>query len=86
MGKERFGPIGGRLECPSCSGEVEAVSDGEETNFLCRRCGCCWNVELGWVRRVDPAHCPGCAARSVCLAARPAYGQPHLQETPTASA
>lgn len=61
--------------CPECGdGRLEAVFDGEGTNFLCRSCGCCWHPELDWVSRVNPATCPGCAGRDVCTAARRAYG------------
>jgi hypothetical protein len=49
------------LMCPDCGGEVmEAVSDGEMTNFRCVGCGGCWRVELGWVSRIVPSTCPGC--------------------------
>ena len=48
---------------------MEAVSDGEMTNFRCVGCGMCWHIELGWVNRVDPATCPGCEHRAECMAA-----------------
>jgi len=58
------------LTCPECGRDVmEAVSDGEMTNFRCVGCGMCWHIELGWVNRVDPATCPGCEHRSECMAA-----------------
>ena len=35
-------------KCSSCgSEELEAVSDGELTNFFCAACHRCWHVELG---------------------------------------
>ena len=63
--------FGGTLPaCPACgSGDLDAVSDGELTNFLCRACLRCWHVELGWVQRVTPSTCPGCAHRGACLSA-----------------
>jgi len=40
--------------CPDCgSGELAAVTDGEQTAFMCQSCGQCWQVELGWAHRVD---------------------------------
>ena len=61
--------------CPECrNGTLQAVSDGENTNFLCTTCGCCWHPELAWVNRVNPAHCPGCPEQAVCAGARRAYG------------
>ena len=53
--------------CPRCHGlALRAVNDGEQVNFLCLECARCWHVELGWVRRVSPHTCPGCAARERC--------------------
>ncbi len=47
--------------CPGCgSEELEAVSDGELTNFFCAACHRCWHVELGWFHRMDPSTCLGC--------------------------
>ena len=61
--------------CPNCgNGRLDAVFDGELTNFLCSRCGHCWHPELEWVQRVDPQSCPGCASRKVCLATDRPYG------------
>jgi len=61
--------------CPDCSnGLLEAVSDGELTNFVCPVCGSCWHPELDWVSRVDPAACPGCPSEAVCHAAHRPYG------------
>jgi hypothetical protein len=49
------------LTCADCGRDVmEAVSDGEMTNFRCLGCGACWRIELGWISRVDAATCPGC--------------------------
>jgi hypothetical protein len=42
---------------------MEAVSDGEMTNFRCVRCRGCWRIELGWVSRIGPSTCPGCEHR-----------------------
>jgi len=59
----------GVVQCPMCGTEdLEAVSDGETTNFLCWTCRTCWHVELGWVQRVDPRTCGGCPHRDECLA------------------
>ena len=64
------GRMGVLPACPSCgSTSLLAVSDGEDTNFLCGACGSCWHVELGWVRRVDPDQCPGCPDHALCEAA-----------------
>lgn len=55
--------------CPGCRArglQVVAVSD--RASFLCRACCSCWHVDLGWVHRVDPAVCPGCPQRRLCLA------------------
>jgi len=39
--------------CPDCgSGELAAVTDGEQAAFMCQSCGQCWQVELGWAHRV----------------------------------
>ena len=59
------------VRCPACgSSELDAVVENvvEAVHFLCRACDRCWNVELGYVRRVAPATCFGCTrndARSV---------------------
>jgi hypothetical protein len=48
------------LGCPDCGQDVmEAVSDGEMTNFWCVTCGACWRIELGWVSRVDSPRAHG---------------------------
>lgn len=69
--------LAGRIgPCPTCgNGQLTPVSDGEDTNFLCRDCGACWHVCLGWVDRVNPATCPGCPSRDVCEAARIPYDE-----------
>lgn len=61
--------LAGGFTCPHCGGsDFEAVTDGEDVNFLCLGCGLCWHVELGYVSRVDPDTCPGCRRRTDCLA------------------
>ncbi len=55
--------------CPKCfSTAIDPVVDGDEVNFLCRVCGRCWHIELGYVHRVDPRTCGGCPHRPECLA------------------
>jgi len=40
--------------CAGCGAQgLTAVTGGERTSFSCRSCGLCWQVELGWVHRVD---------------------------------
>jgi len=59
------------VRCPACgSSELEPVVEAvvAAVHFLCLGCDRCWNVELGYVRRVTPATCFGCTrcnARSV---------------------
>lgn len=54
--------------CPACHEEgLQPIRAGGEVNFACTTCGCCWHLELGWVRRVDPGSCPACRDRGVCL-------------------
>ena len=56
--------------CPRCGGtRLEAVDDGELTNFFCRDCVACWHVELGYIHRVDATTCPGCEHIGTCLLA-----------------
>lgn len=65
------GPHGELASCPECGGvDLHCVNDGELTNFFCPSCASCWHVELGWVHRIDPATCPGCAFQPLCLAKR----------------
>ena len=55
------------LRCPSCGNEIlEAVSDGEDTNFLCQQCWTCWHWDLGYLTRITVSTCPGCAHRDEC--------------------
>jgi transposase-like protein len=62
------GLFGRLVGCPFCHADgLLPVSDGETVNFLCERCGSCWHVEFGYVRRVDPRSCRGCAHRDVCI-------------------
>jgi len=44
--------------CPGCDApELEAVSDGDQTNFQCRSCGQCWHIALGWVSSTEQRGC-----------------------------
>lgn len=55
--------------CPTCgNGVLLPVSNGRETNLLCRECGSCWHADHALVRRVDAPSCPGCPERGPCLA------------------
>ena len=75
MEQEYLSADAGVGPCPGCGTVgLRAVSDGEETNFLCGSCGCCWHFELGWVERVNPVNCPGCPSKAVCSAAHVPYG------------
>jgi hypothetical protein len=59
-------PLG---RCPACaSANLDPVTenDTEEVHFLCRDCGRCWHVELGYVQRMTPDLCHGCPARARC--------------------
>ena len=63
--------------CPDCgNGRLQAVFDGDSTNFLCTNCGDCWHPELAWVHRVNPTTCPGCASREVCTATGGSVAEP----------
>ena len=57
--------------CPKCGSwqlsPVVAV-DTEEVHFLCGSCNRCWHVALGYVRRVHPGACGGCAQSERCAA------------------
>jgi len=57
------------LYCPSCGSThldpvVEALM--QEVHFLCSRCGRCWDVAFGGVKRVAPTHCLGCPEHERC--------------------
>ena len=53
--------------CPRChNDELEAVTDGSQTNFLCHRCWTCWHVELGYIAPVPVSTCPGCRYKAEC--------------------
>ena len=54
--------------CPACGAvELRRVFDGELMNFLCPQCMSCWHVELGFIHRINPKTCPGCAYQLVCV-------------------
>lgn len=58
----------GELMCPSCGNdELEAVTDGTQTNFLCHGCWSCWHPELGYMEPVPATTGPGCAHREDCV-------------------
>src|SRR6516225_1324513 len=58
---------------PGCGfRELVAVTDGEQTAFMCQSCGQCWQVELGWAHRVD--------RRNLLRAS----AQPHRADAPAA--
>ena len=53
--------------CPSCaSTRLVAVADDGALHFLCDDCARCWNVELGYVSRVNPRTCAHCAHYERC--------------------
>ena len=56
--------------CAGCGAEgLTAVTDSERTSFSCGSCGLCWQVELGWVHRVDgQGGVPGTPAPAVLFA------------------
>ena len=71
LGPAQIGPDGTLASCPECGGrDFRCVTDGELTNFFCVACRCCWHLELGWVHRIDPATCPGCAYQPLCSVSR----------------
>ncbi|HET9442730.1 MAG TPA: hypothetical protein VFO65_05365 [Acidimicrobiales bacterium] len=56
------------VACGRCGNdELEAVSDGEDTNFLCHRCWTCWHWELGAMSPVPPETCRHCQYQEECL-------------------
>jgi hypothetical protein len=64
------------FECPTCgAGRLEAVHNGERTNFRCAVCHDCWHLELGWVSRVPRTTCPGCGYHDRCLTLEGAVGR-----------
>jgi transposase-like protein len=55
--------------CPVCgSSRLEPVVEIERqtVHFLCGDCSRCWQVELGYVRRMTPDTCRGCPERARC--------------------
>ncbi|MFN8027645.1 MAG: hypothetical protein U0W40_15185 [Acidimicrobiia bacterium] len=50
--------------CPDCGAVDWQVVESHDSaiNFLCLACGACWFHSMGWLTRVDPNACPGCAA------------------------
>ena len=53
--------------CRACGCDrLLPVSDGDQTNFVCADCAACRHVEQGWMYRVHPATCPGCAFKEQC--------------------
>ena len=69
MSEERhlLGPTIGR--CPACAADaLEPVveRDGGEVHFLCRACDRCWQLELGYVHRMNPETCGGCPEQARC--------------------
>jgi hypothetical protein len=66
-------PIHPVPNCPSCGSEQLSLVEEVATNrihFLCRVCKRCWHSELGFVQRVSPEACRGCAHAAEC---RPVY-------------
>ena len=56
------------VRCPGCeSDRLDAVVEqgAQAVHFLCRDCDRCWNIELGYVRRVAPGLCLGCPERGL---------------------
>jgi hypothetical protein len=69
MAARRSFGLGAIDVCPECgSDRLRAIRSGDDANFFCESCSSCWHLSMGWVRRVDPLTCPGCARRSECLA------------------
>jgi hypothetical protein len=62
--------------CPDCGAVDWRVvrSHDSAINFLCVACGACWFHSMGWLTRVDPHACPGCAAAITSLAASTGSG------------
>jgi uncharacterized protein YbaR (Trm112 family) len=61
----------GILVCPRCGNDaLEAVSDGDDTNFLCPACWSCWHWNQGYMIAVPALTCPGCPHKAECLRRR----------------
>jgi transposase-like protein len=72
MNTDAIGALPALTTCEQCGAsglEQIRVPWSDAANFLCHRCGTCWYVQDGEVRRRDPLTCPGCSRRRVCLAA-----------------
>ena len=63
--------------CPGCDApHLLTVPDGERVSFLCRKCGLCWQAELGWIHTVDrPRHAPGPPRAPDTASGPPATGE-----------
>jgi hypothetical protein len=49
--------------CPGCRAQgLEAISAGDQVNFHCPLCDCCWHIDLGYVHQVDHAVYPSSRA------------------------
>jgi hypothetical protein len=60
--------VAGFAACEACgSSNLQTVVDREDVNLLCRGCGRCWHIELGFVTRVNPRTCVDCPERAPCL-------------------
>ena len=55
----RYDPFGPFDTCPECLGPVTPVPTYDHVNFYCPDCNACWHVSMGYLRRFDPATCPG---------------------------
>ena len=61
--KWRYNPFGRFDTCPQCLGTVTPVPARDQVNFYCEACNSCWHVSMGYLRRFDPATCPGIVPR-----------------------
>ena len=59
-------PVTCCVVCGSDALEPVAETGGSEVHFLCRDCGRCWRVELGYVQRMAPNACAGCPHLAEC--------------------
>jgi hypothetical protein len=61
VGLRKSHPFGPPLtRCPECGAAgLQPIVEGDtgEVHFLCRACGRCWHIELGYVRAVTPRWC-----------------------------